>query len=407
VDQSSLVDTYGSIATSVTSSTTLGGVRATWRSVVATWLTAEAGVDAEIQQSSLQRIGSTLDPPREGDPYVFGEPPPNQLNSDKWKVFFVDVAPYVELDFQPVPKTLHITPGLRFDPYARTVSEAFPTTAGEPATGLDQQNFSFEPRLSVRWDANSRLSLHAAVGRYNEMPAAGDLSAVFGNPTLPTSSATQALAGVAGKITEKLSLEATGFWSNSWDLAVRNPVAAPAAAQALVSHGFGRAYGGQFVLRQEKIGPFFGWVSYTLSRSERQDVPHGPWRLSDYDQTHLLTAVADCDVLWGIDVGLRMRYATGFPRTPVTGAYFDAQLDQYEPVFGAINAVRIPAFFQVDLRIAKAWKIGRSKLDLSLDIQNVTNQANAEEIAYSSDFTRKSYITGLPILPVLGLKWSI
>jgi hypothetical protein len=41
-----------------------------------------------------------------------------------------------------------------------------------------------------------------------------------------------------------------------------------------------------------------------------------------------------------------------------------------------------------------------------LDVQNVTNRENPEEVAYSPDYSSKRYITGLPILPVLGAKWS-
>jgi len=148
-------------------------------------------------------------------------------------------------------------------------------------------------------------------------------------------------------------------------------------------------------------------VSYTLSRSEIKDTPGAPWILSNYDQTHLLTLAAAYDFGRGYNVGLRFRYATGFPRTPVMGGYDDVALGEYQPAFGTVNSIRIPAFVQLDLRAAKEWKIGPSRLEVSLDIQNVTNQANPEEIVYSSDFSRMSYITGLPIMPVLGLRWSI
>jgi hypothetical protein len=52
-------------------------------------------------------------------------------------------------------------------------------------------------------------------------------------------------------------------------------------------------------------------------RSERQDHPDSSWRLFDYDQTHVFTALGSCDLGLGFDVGARFRYATGFPRTPV------------------------------------------------------------------------------------------
>ena len=41
-----------------------------------------------------------------------------------------------------------------------------------------------------------------------------------------------------------------------------------------------------------------------------------------------------------------------------------------------------------------------------LDVQNVTNRDNPEEIAYSPDYQQRRYILGLPILPILGARWS-
>ena len=76
-------------------------------------------------------------------------------------------------------------------------------------------------------------------------------------------------------------------------------------------------------------------------------------------------------------MGARFRFATGFPRTPVLGAFYDTNRDLYEPYFGAQNSIRIPAFVSLDLRAAKRWDFGRVKLELFLDVQNVTNQKNA------------------------------
>src|SRR5262249_23323265 len=106
----------------------------------------------------------------------------------------------------------------------------------------------------------------------------------------------------------------------------------------------------------------------------------------------------------GWTVGARFRYATGFPRTPVVGAFLDVRSDQYQPLFGAQNSIRIPDFVQLDLRVERALVWSGAALDVYLDVQNVTYQRNPEEIAYSEDFSQRAYITGLPTLGVLGAK---
>ena len=96
----------------------------------------------------------------------------------------------------------------------------------------------------------------------------------------------------------------------------RDPAPTPRyLAEALLQQGDGRAYGVQFFLRQQPWHGFFGWVACTLSRSERRDAPGAAWRLFDFDQPDVLTLVASKQLeAW--TVGLRLRYATGFPRTP-------------------------------------------------------------------------------------------
>ncbi|HZS35301.1 MAG TPA: ligand-gated channel protein, partial [Polyangia bacterium] len=106
----------------------------------------------------------------------------------------------------------------------------------------------------------------------------------------------------------------------------------------------------------------------------------------------------------GWSFGARFRFSTGFPRTPVAGAFYDVRDDQFQPLFGAHNSIRIPNFYQLDLRVDRTFTWRRVALDLYLDVENVTYQRNPEEIVYSEDFARRGYITGLPTLAVLGAR---
>jgi hypothetical protein len=243
-------------------------------------------------------------------------------------------------------------------------------------------------------------------GLYHQPPAPADLSSVFGNPTLGLESAQHLLAGAQVGSPDVVALEVTAFRVTSEGLAVRSPLPSPLLAQALVGTGVGRTRGIQFLVRKQFGKRAFGWLTYTLSRAERATAPGAPWYLYDFDQTNVLAAVASCELGHGFSVGSRFRYATGYPRTPVTGAYFDAQTGTYEPFFGALNSIRIPAFVQLDARVSKAFAIRRASLEAYLDVQNVTNRSNPEEIVYSLDYSQRRYITGLPILPVLGARLS-
>jgi outer membrane receptor protein involved in Fe transport len=337
---------------------------------------------------------------------VFGQAPVGQLNADDYSVLSADLAPYVEGDIALDDDRVHILPGLRFDPYLLAPSRLTPVVGTTPTIGGFTNEPLFEPRVAVTYDPTPRVRAKVAYGRYHELPQPEDLSAVFGNPLLNSARADHFLAGARFVLLPTLSTEVTGFYTMSAGLAARTDAPTPPLAEALEQTGMGRSYGVQILVRKELSDGIFGWVGYTLSRAERQDHPDDRWRLFDYDQTHVFTALVSWAIGKGFEVGARFRTATGYPRTPVAGAYFDARTNTWQPNFGVQNTIRIPAFVALDLRGSKVWKLGPTELEVYLDVQNVTNRQNPEEIVYNYDYTQKSYITGLPILPSLGLRFQ-
>jgi outer membrane receptor protein involved in Fe transport len=407
LDSNRLENRFGDVPTQVSSDTTLYGLRASWRGKATEALSVTVGLDAEVSDARVSRSGSLTNPAREGDARTFGQLPPDRVNADSWKVVTAGLAPFGELDVALLEGKLHVVPGMRVDPYFVSVSRRTPVEGETPSAGAFRQDLAVEPRLAVRWSAAPRLDLRAAYGRYHQAAAPEDLSAVFGNPTLATSAADHLLVGSAVRLFEKTTLETTAFHVWQSDLVVRNPATSPLLAVALSGIGSGRSYGVQALLRQALASHVAGWISYAIVRSERRDTPDGALRPSDYDQSHVLTAVGTWDIGKGFEVGARVRFATGFPRTPVVRALYDARRDAYTPVFGPKNSDRIPAFFQIDLRGSKRFTLPKGELECYLELQNVMNRENPEEIVYSATYRDKGFITGLPILPVLGARWSL
>ena len=67
-------------------------------------------------------------------------------------------------------------------------------------------------------------------------------------------------------------------------------------------------------------------------------------------------------------------------------------------------AERIPQFVQLDARVSKRFDLGRARLELYADVQNVTNRKNREDIVYNYNYTQRNYITGLPTLAIVGAR---
>lgn len=400
-DSARTVDTFGMTPASLATVAVEGGVRAGYRRRLGRFVTLGVGLDLLDTHTHVTRVGSLTIPPREGDLYVFGQPPGADVAAADDRFHELDAAPWASLDVRLGPVV--ISPGLRVDALLVEGNHVVPPVGNAPVVGFSRLGWTVDPRLSLRWRAHARLTLTAAAGLYHQPPDPVDLGARFGNPTLGPSRALHVVAGAEVRILPLLAAELTGFYRQLDDLVSRSALPFPPVGAALVEEGAGRSYGGELLLRQAPWHGLSGWVSYTVARSEKRDHPDGDWRLSDYDQTHLFTVVADY-ALRGWDFGVRFRYASGFPRTPVVGAFWDAHDDRYDPIFGPHNAIRIPDFVQLDARVERTFVFRTVLLRLYLDVQNVTYQRNPEEIVYSEDYTQKSYITGLPTLAVLGAR---
>jgi hypothetical protein len=293
-------------------------------------------------------------------------------------------AAYLELGFRPVPSLL-ITPGVRFDYYGEI------------------EDVSVDPRLAVRLDVTSTTALKGGVGYYSQPPMSWQSLPVIGNPELQHFRALHTSAGVEQRLGENTKLTAEGFFKRIDDIVIGTE---NREAPQFVNEGEGRIFGGELSGEARWRSEGFGYLAYTLSRSERRR-EGGDWRLFDQDQTHVLTLAASQGLGRGWDVGLRFRVVSGNPTTPITGATYDARTGVYLPNYGATNSQRDSTFHQLDARVEKQWTIGPAKLAAYLDVQNVYLAQNAEGYRYSFDYSKREAVSGLGLFPNLGLRGEL
>jgi hypothetical protein len=116
---------------------------------------------------------------------------------------------------------------------------------------------------------------------------------------------------------------------------------------------FGRSYGFEVLLRRQAKSGVFGWVSYTLSRTERLRDNH--WAPYDFDRTHLINVVAGLPLRRNWDIGLRLQYQSGKPET-ISSGYNDA---------------RGTGYVRFDLRVDKRAVWQKWLLDFYVDVTNI------------------------------------
>lgn len=307
--------------------------------------------------------------------------------------FIVRPALWADLELQPT-RALRVIPALRMDYFA------------------DLGRVTLSPRVAVRFEVARGSTLKGGVGMFTQAPqfqesldAPNRASAqgfLVGNPNLAPQRAMHLSLGFEREFSPALSLSIEGFARLADQLVVARGV--QASAVPYTNSGFGRAYGVEVLLRHRPVGRLMAWVAYTLSRSERRDHPGERFDVTDFDQTHIFTAVLGYRLGRGWEVGGRFRYVSGIPDAPPTGVFYNADTQSYVPVYPATSTDRVPAFHQLDVRIDKTFTFARWRLGVFLDVQNAYVHANAEFFSYSFDYAQRTVTRGLPILPSLGVR---
>ncbi|HEY6881340.1 MAG TPA: TonB-dependent receptor, partial [Polyangiales bacterium] len=383
------------------------GTRASWIGDLTSYARLHAGVAVDATFSDLDRQGSLTRPPREGDPYAFGQAPAGDLAADQWKVAQVSIAPYLELPLSLLNKKLDVTPGVYGASLLNNVNQAIPPIGDTPTHGGARVLSYLEPRLMVNGRVTDKLSLKIGGGLYHNAPNPADLSSAFGTPMLKSPRSVQGIVGGSYELPWNLTVEMVAFARRISNYVSRNIDPSAPPAELLTQEGSARAYGGQFSLRRRFANGFTGWLSYTVTRSEVRFHKDSDWVRSDFEQPHLFTGVASYDIGAGFSLGVRLRVISGLPRTPVTGRVFDTVNGDYQPLFGAYNSIRLPTIYALDARIDKTFNVGRGKIIVFLDALNVLNRPPAEEILYDSTYSQHDYLKGLPVVADIGVRGEL
>ena len=328
-------------------------------------------------------------------------------------VGFPGAEPKVE--FQKITRTINSFDGALYLEADLKLGE-LTLTPGVRATHVRAHGVEMataDPRLWARFGVTDATNLKASVGLYSQAPDSSDLEKEpFGNPRLTFEKAFQTSAGVDQKLTEALNIDVTAFYNRRFDNVVslgRRIVNEDGSVtqEQYSNDGLGRAYGVEVMLRHDVTRNFFGWLAYTLSRSENRRAQSTRWYvLSGTDQTHILTLVASYRLPFGFEIGGRFRYVTGAVKTPTVHDFdlYQADSNSYQPTRGDTNSARRPDFHQLDLRIDKSFLFQSWTLAIYLDVQNVYNRANEEASFFDYRFRQEIPIPGIPLLPVLGVK---
>jgi len=347
-----------------------------------------------------------------------------------------DLVAGVHLDavIQVTPRW-ELTPGMRLDQFS-SARDLTGTTRAEQRRSGNAAIVAFDPRLLSRLKLSKAVTFISTFGLSHQPPAffvpipGLQLGRLAGG--LQTS--IQASQGIEVALPLGFTLTPTAFYHRYLGLTDFATTCGDTGngdfdeVECIDQRVRGRTVGFELLLRRSLTARLTGWVAYTLSRTTRETSIATPLDLApdafdaigrrptrvvrqeipgDFDRTHVLNVVGAYDLGAGWRAGARFFFYTGRPYTRRVYGF---------PV-PPFNQERFPAFYRIDGRIEKAWRIGeKGRISFIIEWLNLTlrKEATSVDCTPNGDFDLERVTNGPctfeeigPItIPSLGVEGS-
>lgn len=281
--------------------------------------------------------------------------------------------------------------------------------------------FGFEPRLSLTYAFTQSISVKASYHRmyqYNHLlsnSTAGTPTDVWipSSPILkPQFSDQYSLGYFQNFFNDQFEFSIEGYYKdmynvvdyeNGADLLLNKKV------ESQLAFGSGRSYGGELLFRR-KTGKITGWISYTLSKTQRKvaGVNNGNYYNATQDRTHDIAIVLSYRPIERLSIAANWVFYTGNAVTFPSGVYLvDGEL---VPYYTERNGYRMPDYHRLDMSVTlHGKKRKRFNSDLTLSIYNVYAQRNPYSISFreSEDNPGTTEIVKLSLFTIVpSITWN-
>lgn len=264
-----------------------------------------------------------------------------------------------------------------------------------------------EPRLGLEWDFTPATLFTMGWGKYHEFPEGRFVLENFGNPHLNQIESDHWVVGMESNLDKSWFVKSDLYYKSFDNFIVADQ------AQTFVNGASGKAYGIEFLLKRNPVDSLSGWLSVTLSRSERHKDATGQTFPFDYDQPVIVTLVSTYKFNPKFQMGLKWNYHSGSRYTPIidsrvddNGTPSDPSDDRYIPILGETNSDRLPDYHRLDLRFDYDWYFNKWKLQTYFEIINVYNQCNVAGYDYDRQYhpESKKEVCQIPLIPSFGVQ---
>jgi hypothetical protein len=243
--------------------------------------------------------------------------------------------------------------------------------------------------VSAALKVGRAATVTSAWGIYHQVPDPLYFDEALGQPGLQPMSARQVVLGA--QLGEETQIARVEFYDKRYE-----DLAQLTQEKFVVGGGTGRSRGADVFLKGAIPGVIGGRLSYSYVDARRTDPGSGLMSRAPFDVTHSLILVAEKNFRGGFSVSSAIRYATGKPYTPVSGATFNSTQNRWIPSYTAPYSRRMSPLERVDLSVSRFTPLGAgSYLVLFASVNNLLDRVNVYEFRYNADYTERIPVRSL------------
>ena len=329
----------------------------------------------------------------------------------------LNVFVYDQNDFRPDPsqKFLVLSPSLfnstlvaKKERYAAYADHAF--TNGKftlrPGIRFDRDGFSsqstWSPRLSTTWQVNPKTQISATTGIYYQQARFLDLAANRNNNLLRSERMNLISIGMEYFIRQAGRFSAEVYYQDLKNLIVLSDKASGLAT----NNGYGHSAGLDLSIERRMIDTWSALLTYSYSRSRRNDSDATPTYNSDFNRPHSFTigGAWEPNNRWAF--AAKWKYASGRPTDDFvinTNIFNNVNFVRFSKELTANNVNRLKDYHALNFRIDYRRRVGSVTLVTFLDVINAYGRNNVSSLQW--DERRGVNVIGdFGVFPQIGLK---
>ena len=276
----------------------------------------------------------------------------------------------------------------RAEGYLQARYDPLPSLSGALGVRLDYLDvtgqLSIQPRGSLSFALPSGSNLRFAYGHYEQSPQPHQILSENGNSALESSLARHYIMELEHDLSSRTEFKFATYYKDMQKLVTADEIA------NYLNQGTAYVSGAEAFLRHRVPDKFFGWISYAYTHAERRENPESSYRPYFFDNTNIVSVVANYSFTPKFEIGAKWQYLNGTSEVPISSVVLiqDPLTRGLNPLLADVDeavTAELTPYHKLDLRVSYKFELKGLRIGAFLDILNVYNRKNTVKFVFTPD----------------------